>query len=438
VKYGDDIPLDFAPLQAEIRKHNAAIDEKLKPLQTERDDLVKAVKERLREGKGKEAKISDDDAKKAFSKEEKAKHKELSEKIAAIEKEKKKFTTGLLASDNTEKIAVTKILYQGDYKSPRAPVEPGFISILDPNPAAIEKPANPHTTGRRLTLADWIVSPENPLTARVFVNRIWQSYFGNGLVRTPNDFGLAGLRPSHPELLDYLASEFIREKWSVKKLHRLIVTSATYRQSAIPAANTRATLAAKIDSENTLLWRQNVRRLTAEQLHDSLLAVSGLLREYKGGPPIWPDLPPEILQANPAFLDDNAEKTKAWYPSPKPEQPVRGIYLVQKRTVRIPFMETFDLPQNSVSCPQRTRSVVPPQALTLLNGELTAQSAEALAAQLDCCATQTEAIQTIFRAALQRAPSPQELPRCQKFLATHTLPELCRAILNLNEFVYLD
>lgn len=433
VKYGDDVPLNFTGEQAAIRKHNEAIAGKIKPIAEERAALLKSVKERIRKGKDE---VSDDEAKKAFTDDEKKKNKELGDKIAALEKEKRKFDLGLLAVDNPEreKIPVTKILFQGDYKSPRDPVQPGFISILDPNPASLKKPINPKSSGRRLTLAEWIASPQNPLTTRVIANRLWQSHFGHGLADTPNDFGLAGLRPTHPELLDWLATELVRQQWSLKKLHRLIVTSATYRQSSAPS-NERAKW---VDANNTLLWRQNLRRLTAEQLRDSVLSVAGLLREYKGGPPIWPDLPPEVLQANPAFLDDNAEKTKAWYPSPKDQQTVRSIYLVQKRTVRVPFMETFDLPQNSVSCARRTQSIVAPQALTLLNGAATLQAAEALAAQLDCCATDTEQIKTLFAAILQRPPDPREISACQSFLKDRTLPELARALLNLNEFVYVD
>jgi hypothetical protein len=430
IKYGDDVPLDLSPEQAAIRKQNESVEAKIRLIAEGRASLLKAVKERIQREK---KEVSDEEAKKTFTEDEKERYKELSDQIAAVEKEKRKFTTGLFAIDNAEKVAVTKVLFQGDHKNPRDAVEPGFISILDPNPAKIKKSLNPKSTGRRLTLAEWVASPDNPLTARVIVNRLWQAHFGQGLVGTPNDFGLAGSRPTHPELLDWLASEMIREKWSLKKMHRLIVTSATYRQASAAKPHSMA-----IDANNTLLWRQNTRRLSAEQLRDSLLAVSGLLREYKGGPPIWPELPPEVLQANPAFLDDNAEKTKGWYPSPKPEQNVRSVYLVQKRTVRIPFMETFDLPQNSVSCAARIKSTVPPQALTLLNGALTMEAADALAGNMCSCSGATEQVNTLFAAILQRSPTPRESASCEKFLDRHTPVELARALLNLNEFIYID
>jgi mono/diheme cytochrome c family protein len=376
VKFADDLPIDVAPEQQAIRTQNKMLDEKLQPFTAERDKLLASVKKKLREEKitkltpedralleipkekrtndlkdkvaalEKKVEPKDKEVQTALTEDQKKQHESLTKQIDALKKERRAFTLALLMTDNPEKVPVTKVLFQGNHKDPREPVVPGFISALDPNPAEIKKPRNAKTTGRRLTLADWIASTSHPLTARVFVNRAWQQHFGNGLVATANDFGLAGAKPTHPELLDWLAGEFVREGWSVKKLHRLIVTSATYRQAGgVQSAR---------DPENEWLSRQNPRRLSAEQLRDALLAVSGSLKlEHAGGSPIWPDLPPEILQANPAFLDDNETKTKGWYPSPKTNQNVRSVFLIQKRTVRVPFMETFDLPENSVSCARR-------------------------------------------------------------------------------------
>jgi hypothetical protein len=365
-------------------------------------------------------------------------------------------------TDAEGKPAVTKILFQGNHKEPRSAVDPGFISVLDPNPAPLRAAPNPKTTGRRLALANWIGSAGNPLTSRVIVNRIWQGHFGRGLVATPNDFGLAGARPSHPELLDWLATELVREGWSLKAMHRLIVTSATYRQAAsIPPVSRLSTepiaIAPRskpliqngrghgrdplqVDADNQLLWRQNLRRLSAEQLRDGLLAVAGLLLDQNGGKPIWPELPPEIAQANPAFLDDNAERTKGWYPSPIAIRNVRSIYLVQKRTVRLPFMETFDLPENSTSCPRRIESTVAPQALSLLNGDLTIEAARALAQRVpsESGNDRRKNIERAFALAFQRAPDPHELQLCLSLAEQRSLAELCRALLNLNEFLYID
>ncbi|HZJ17241.1 MAG TPA: DUF1553 domain-containing protein, partial [Chthoniobacteraceae bacterium] len=265
-------------------------------------------------------------------------------------------------------------------------------------------------------LAEWVVSEHNPLTARVLVNRVWQNCFGEGLVATPNDFGRAGARPSDPELLDWLASEFVNGGWSLKKLQRLIFTSATYRQSRVP------------------------RRLTAEQLRDTMLAVAGRLTPEGGGPPVWPELPDEVLKANPAFLDDNGEKTKGWYPSSPEKRNVRSIFLVQKRTVRVPLMETFDLPENAVSCARRNVSTVAPQALTLLNSPFAAEMSRAFAERVmkEVADDPDAQVGRVFALALQRESDARERATCLHFRAEHSLAELCRAALNLNGFSYVD
>jgi len=235
-------------------------------------------------------------------------------------------------------------------------------------------------------------------------------------------------------------------------MHKLIVMSATYRQASTPPKPSSTHLkiirpakksfefASSIDAHNELLWRQNIRRLSAEQLRDSLLFVSGKLTMSNGGPPIWPELPPEILTANPALLDDNETKTKGWYPSPAAQQDVRSIFLVQKRTVRIPFMETFDLPENATSCPRRNESIVAPQALSLLNGTIALESARALAEkiQYEVISDTASQVKLAFQLALERPPDLEESKTCQEFLRKHGLKELCRALLNLNEFAYID
>ncbi|MBK8000843.1 MAG: DUF1549 domain-containing protein [Verrucomicrobia bacterium] len=447
VKYADDTPLDLAADQEAIRAHNRSLDAKIGPLVQQRDAILAGIKKRMRderfakltseekllletpkvqrtnelkskiEGIEKKIEPGDKEVKAALKDDEKSKHDALEKEIAGLKKQRREFTLGLLAADDKEKVRLTRILFQGDHKAEREPVEPGFLSALDPNPAKVQIVANKKSTGRRLTLADWIASPQNPLTARVLVNRVWQGYFGEGLVATPNDFGLAGAQPENPELLDWLAGEFVRNGWSMKKLHRLVVTSATYRQAS-----------------------RDPRRLSAEQLRDALLAVSGLLTNKAGGPPVWPDLPPENLQANPAFLDDNAEKTKGWYPSPKPEQNVRSVYLVQKRTVRVPFMETFDLPENSASCARRNESTVAPQALSLLNSPLAVEAARSFSQRVVAEAGESpqRQIERAFQLALQRRPAKAELEACLRMASQRSLTEVCRALLNLNEFVYVD
>jgi len=455
VKFSDTTPLELAAEQETIRKHNETVDAEAKTPKAARDALLDVPKQKLRaervaklsaeeqpladlpkekqtgelkakfEAVQKKITPSEKEILAALGKDEKARHDQLTEQIKAIEAKRKAFTLGLLMSDGDGKPAETKVLYQGNHKQPRESVVPGFLSALDPNPAISRPGANTKTTGRRLALAEWIASPANPLTARVLANRVWQEHFGEGLVATPNDFGLVGARPTQPELLDWLAGELIRSGWSVRHLHRVIVTSAVYRTAV---------------GKPSATFARSPRRLTAEQLRDSLLAVSGLLTAKDSGPPIWPELPTEVLQANPAFLDDNAEKTKAWYPSPKADQFARSLFLVQKRTVKVPFMETFDLPENAVSCARREQSIVAPQALTLLNGPLSIAAAQALAQRIQREAGNTPDAQVkhAFRLALQRVPTREEAVDCGKLLAQRSLPELCRVLLNVNEFLYVD
>jgi hypothetical protein len=173
-------------------------------------------------------------------------------------------------------------------------------------------------------------------------------------------------------------------------------------------------------------------------LRDALLAVSGKLVPAREGPPVWPELPSDILMANPAFLDDNAEKTKGWYASPQEQQDVRSVFLVQKRTVKVPLLETFDLPDNATSCPRRNESIVAPQALSLLNGPLSIACAKALAARLESCPSAENQVRQAFAWALQREPAPEEVQACLGLLKDEGVPAFCRALLNANEFLYID
>ncbi|MFM7844507.1 MAG: DUF1553 domain-containing protein, partial [Planctomycetota bacterium] len=399
VKFADDVPLNLAEEHATIKKHNEQLEAQAKSLREQIDGLPK---------------------------DDKPAKEKLEQQIKAIEERRRGYTHGLLVTDNAEKIAATRILFQGDHKSPRDEVQPGFFSVMEPRAAAIGKAANSRTTGRRLTLANWIASRDNPLTARVFVNRLWHQLMGRPLVATPNDFGLAGALPKDAALLDWLADEFVRQGWSVKRLVRMMVASAAYRQAPAYAADHFAL--------------RQARRLSAEQLRDALLQVSGLLTAKSEGPPVWPDVPREVLDANPAIQDDNAEKTKGWYPSPKAEQYSRTLFLVQKRNTRVPLLETFDLPDNSTPCAKREVSTVAPQALMLLNSNLTSEAARAFASRVKRVAGDDLEAQVCvaFKLALQRAPDGAETEACLKLLEERSLAELCRALMNLNEFAYVD
>ena len=314
VKFADDLPLDLATDQAVIREHNAGIDRQRDEVEVRRQTLLAPHRERLRAERL--ARLTDDERqwlkapddrhpeerrprvatlrkqvepkeselKAALEGDAKTRHAELEKQITQINSARREFTTGLLMTDQETRPAETRILVLGDHKRLGQPVVPGFLSILDPNPALISKPANPKTLGRRLALARWIASPNNPLTARVFVNRLWQQHFGQGLVDTPNDFGLAGSRPSHPELLDWLAAEFVRGGWSVKHLHRTVLLSAAYRQAVEPVVGPPD--GGADSSAAAVGFRRSPRRLSAEQLRDALLATSGSLEFVAGGSPV--------------------------------------------------------------------------------------------------------------------------------------------------------
>jgi hypothetical protein len=318
------------------------------------------------------------------------------------------------------------VLEAGELKNPTVEVEPAFLTALSPDgkpvPAAIE--SVPAGTGRRLTLAKWVASPENPLTARVIVNRLWQYHFGRGLVATPSDFGLRGARPTHPELLDYLATELVAGGWRLKRIHKLMLTSETYQQS------TRVSPEAAVrDPDNKLLSRMNRLRLEGEAVRDALLAVSGRLNPATGGPGV---VLPEAAGAL------GGSRPVAVSPDPK-EHARRSVYLFQRRNLRHPFLEAFDLPDSNLSCPKRERSTTAPQALALLNATEAATAAKGLAERLEReTKSNEERVELAYRLTLGRSPTTTERERAAAFLRESPLAELCRALVNLNEFVYLD
>ncbi len=261
---------------------------------------------------------------------------------------------------------ITYLLRRGDYtaRGPEmAPQVPAFLAT-----AVAAKPvSSSHSSGRRSALANWLVRPDHPLTARVIVNRLWQYHFGRGLVATASDFGTMGEEPSHPELLDWLATELVAEDWSLKSIHRLVVTSATYRQSSVAE---REILAA--DPDNLLFGRQNRRRLDGEAIRDALLFVSGSLNSAMTGPSVFPELPPELSKLS--------SKGAVWPVSPRlSDRNRRSLYVFVRRNLRYPFFEVFDRPDTNASCPRRPVTTIAPQALSLLNSSLAHEAAGKLA-----------------------------------------------------------
>jgi hypothetical protein len=319
----------------------------------------------------------------------------------------------------------TFLLKRGELKHPGAEVLPGWPLVLAPEFKEVGAALTPlpASTGRRTALAEWLTDPAHPLTARVIVNRLWQHHFGRGIVATPNNFGVRGEPPTHPELLDWLATELVAQKWSLKQLHRLMLLSATYRQSTTAGA---AALAK--DPDNHLFSRMNRQRLEGEIVRDSLLALGGRLNLKVGGPSVFPPLPPE------------ARDVKGWTVSADPKEHTRrSVYIFARRNLRYPFLEAFDLPDSNLSCPKRQQSTTAPQALAMLNAADVVEAAKALAARVGKEATTTdERVTLCYRLALGRRPSAAELRLARAFLAESPLNELCRALLNVNEFVYLD
>jgi hypothetical protein len=321
--------------------------------------------------------------------------------------------------------AKTYLLERGELANRGPEVQPGFPVVLtsgQPVPATIVPV--PNSSGRRLALAKWVVSPGNPLAARVIVNRLWQHHFGRGLVATPSDFGTRGRVPTHPELLDWLASELVSGGWTLKRLHRLMLLSETYQQSTL--ASPRAVAS---DPENHLLGRMNRLRLEGEPVRDTLLAVSGRLNPKRGGPGVV------LPGASQAAGGSRALPVTA----DAAEYARRSIYLFARRNLRNPFLETFDLPDSNLSCPKRERSTTAPQALALLNADEALAAARGMSAKLEIEHPSPSArVEAAYRLALGRPPSADERERALEFLRESPLSELCRALFNLNEFVYLD
>jgi mono/diheme cytochrome c family protein len=337
----------------------------------------------------------------------------------------------------------TFVLGRGNPRSPGDKVLPGFPSVLTTKEPVLPVTGRDTSSGRRHALAEWIASPENPLTARVLVNRLWQHHFGRGLVRTPSDFGYRGAPPTHPELLDWLASELATPRegegaWKLKRLHRLMVLSSAYRMSSRPDP---AALAQ--DPENDLLWRFDLRRLSAEEVRDSILAVSGNLNRKTGGPSVYPRLPREVLhgQSMPGV---------GWGQSSAEEQARRTVYVHVKRSLSVPFLTAFDTADPDASCSARFTTTQPTQALMMLNSDFLNEQAKVFAADLRRRAGTDEAAQVrlALRRVTQREPTSKEIERGVEFMARlknkrqlsseEALRSFCLLALNLNEFIYLN
>ena len=333
---------------------------------------------------------------------------------------------------------VTHLLRRGNPGSLGEEVQPGFPGVLGASVPTVIPPASGRSSGRRRALADWIASPDNPLTARVIVNRVFQHHFGRGLVRTPSDFGVQGSLPTHPELLDWLAGHFIQEGWSLKRLHRLILTSQSYQASATPTAE-----ALKADPANDLFSRFDMRRLTAEEIRDSVLWVGGSGNPRMYGPGMYVALPKEVLASQ-------SVPGKGCGRSPKVEQARRSIYIHVKRSLLSPVLLSFDLAETDRSTPVRFATTQPTQALGMLNGSFFNEQARVLADRIRAeVGSQPRAqVRRALHRVTTRPPSDLEISRGVALLelltseeglgATAALDAFCLLAFNLNEFLYLE
>ncbi len=318
------------------------------------------------------------------------------------------------------------VLKRGEWEAKGEPVGPRPPSVLvaDSEPELSADVADPRTR-----LAAWLTGPSQPLTARVFVNRVWQHHFGTGLVKTVNDFGTRGDRPSHPELLDWLASSFVSGGWRLKPLHRLIVLSHAYRQGDRSESSAEAVTA---DPENRLLWHFARRRLTAEEIRDAMLFASGRLQHKVGGPSVMVPVDPDMIRL--------LYKPSQWkVAAAAAEHDRRSIYLIAKRNLRPPFLEVFDSPALMASCARRESSTHAPQALELLNGRLANDLALSFARRLEaeCGGDPSKVVSRAFALALARAPTDRERTLALEFLRDQPLKEFALAVFNLNGFLYV-
>jgi hypothetical protein len=466
-KVVDELNAKIAPLKNQVNAIDAPYRSKVAEQKKDRleqkykDALAVRADERTAEQKKLAAeantllKVSWDEVLAAMTPADREKRAALRERQHALEARMPPPTAAAWAVKTTDPNEKAFVLKRGSPKAKWSAVDPAFPRVL------VSAEAKPKS---RTELTKWVTRPDHPLTARVIVNRLWQHHFGQGFVATPNDFGVKGARPTHPELLDWLATELVQHKWSLKHIHRLMVLSATYRK----ASNTKPSAdAAKSDPENKLLWRMNRRRLEAEAIRDSVLTAAGTLNRQLGGPSVKVPLEREVYD----LIFTEGEPDGLWPVTPDPAQHTRrSIYLLNKRNVRLPLFEAFDQPDTLNSCSARPVSTFAPQALILMNGPFVQEQGKRLAVTLvreagpdigkqidslyrravgrspteaenrlavDFVTGQADTIRDRLRARLPVGLSVNELPPAADVAAVRALADLCVAVFNTNEFVYV-
>ncbi len=454
-----DVPIATESEIERSEEAKAAHEALLEPIQKQLDEIERPYKERVRERKREAldpthaaalatpederseeqrrlAKEADSQLKPVWyeiiplmTQEVKARRAALRQRMHALNLQKPDPPAAAFAVSNLAEAPDSHVLQGGDFRRKGERVQAGFPAVV--GSLGFEAPAG--GAGRRSALAQWLTAPRHPLLARVMVNRIWELRMGRGLMSDPNNFGLLGGMPTHPGLLDALAVRFVAGGWSVKAVDRLIVLSGTYRQSAqIDPGH------ASVDPDNRWYWRAHRRRLSAEVIRDSALAASGRLNRALEGKPVRIPIEPEIYD----LIFTEAEPDNLWPVTPDPFQhDRRSLYLLNKRTVRLPFLANFDQPDTMTSCSVRQTSTHALQSLSLLNSDFMQAQARALATRvLRQCDGPDPACQVeqAFQLTLARGPDPAEARLASEFLASEPggLQDLSLALLNRNEFVY--
>jgi hypothetical protein len=384
--------------------------------------------------------------------EQKKRYQELEKQLAEAEPRRPEpLPLAMAVTDVGREAPPTHRLLGGDWRRPREQLEPAFPSFLGEEKPDTSLPSGLASTGRRAALARWLTHKDHPLTARVMVNRLWQHHFGVGIVASSNDFGAQGDAPTHPELLDWLAVEFVENGWSLKHMHRLMVLSSAYCQdSRVDPKEERHAKALAADKDDHLLWHARRRRLEGESLRDAALALSSELNLRMYGPSAKPKLPDKI-------------SNYAWKADAKAEnQNRRSIYVFVKRNMRYPLFDAFDWPDLHNSCSRRVTTTTAPQALLLLNGDFVRERAEKIGTALLARygARDAELVAQAYRAAWGRPATADEVQLGVKFLSTQAetirtrgdaagakepdalraaaVADFCHALLNTNEFLYVD
>jgi hypothetical protein len=362
--------------------------------------------------------------------EAKAEHARIKAEFQALEEQKpRRPPTARAIGERGRNPQPSYFLYRGSEGARGSRMTPGVLMVTNPEGWAFsEPPGSAGSSWQRKGFAEWLTAPDNPLTARVMVNRLWQHHFAEGIVRTPSNFGKMGIAPTHPALLDYLAVEFVERGWSLKAMHRLMLTSEAYQMSSADVTSSAA-----IDPENTLLWRMPRVRLEAEAIRDSILATAGTLDRRVGGPSVFPYIDPDLFEKS---------SNRDWRgkPDTDPETWRRSLYVFSKRSIRYPMFETFDQPNLVNSIDRRNRTTIAPQALILMNNQTVIFHAGKFAERVraEAGADVGRQVDRAILLALGRAPDSFERARAIEFVngGDDGLVEFCHILFNLNEFLF--